>query len=146
MLTIKFKLLREGASLPIRATKGSAAIDFYWCPEPEVTYVLRAGTDRMVFTTGVAAEIPPGYCLMLRERSSLAAKGIFCVGGLIDADYRGEIKVILMGNEWAWSEAGLKPGDRVAQGLLLPVPEVEIVEVTELSPTMRAGGFGSTGR
>ncbi len=103
--------------------------------------------QRALVPTGIAVEIPPGYEAQIRPRSGLAIKrGITLLNtpGTIDADYRGEIKVILinLGEE----DFVINRGDRIAQMVICPVIRVEWEEVEELSTTHRSdGGFGSTG-
>jgi len=103
--------------------------------------------ERALIPTGVAIEIPPGYEAQIRPRSGLAIRhGITLLNtpGTIDADYRGEIKVIVinLGSE----DFVIKRGDRIAQMVICPVVKVELQEVEELSSTERSdGGFGSTG-
>lgn len=103
--------------------------------------------ERALIPTGVAIEIPPGYEAQIRPRSGLAIRhGITLLNtpGTIDADYRGEIKVIVinLGSE----DFVIKREDRIAQMVICPVVKVELQEVEELSSTERSdGGFGSTG-
>ena len=107
---------------------------------------LRPGQRAMV-PTGLSFEIPPGYEIQVRPRSGWAIKkGVSVVNtpGTVDADYRGEVLVglINLGQE----PMDILPGDRMAQAVLCPVVQAELVEVAELSGTERgAGGFGSTG-
>ena len=109
--------------------------------------VLLKPMQRALIPTGIAIEIPPGFEAQVRPRSGLAIKhGITLLNapGTIDADYRGEIKVILinLGHE----EFLINRGDRIAQLVICPVIRVELEEVEELSNTERSdGGFGSTG-
>jgi dUTP pyrophosphatase len=148
-LTLKVKRLVKDAKLPTKAHQTDAAFDFYWCPKIKNRTPMplaSKGQETLVeLETGIALEIPPGYFILLHERSGMAKQGVTLVGGVIDADYRGEIIIFLQG---PYSPLyGLKAGDRVAQGLLLPVPEVEVVESEELSETGRGtSGFGSTGK
>lgn len=103
--------------------------------------------QRVLVPTGLAFEIPAGYEIQIRPRSGWAAKrGVTVVNtpGTIDADYRGEVKIALihLGQE----EMEIVDQDRVAQAVLCPVLQAELVEAHELSDTQRgAGGFGSTG-
>lgn len=103
--------------------------------------------ERKLVATGLSMEIPRGYEAQIRPRSGLAVKhGISMVNtpGTIDSDYRGEIKIIMINHG---SETfTIKSGDRIAQMVIAPVVHAEIVEITELSRTVRGGGgFGSTG-
>lgn len=141
-MELKIKLLNEQAQVPAYQSKGAACFDIH---------SLAAGAvpvrNSAVFDTGLAFEIPEGYALMIYSRSGHGFKSDVrlanCVG-VIDSDYRGEVKVKLT-NDGA---VGYKvnAGDRIAQAMLIPVPKVELMAVTELSDTERGtGGFGSTG-
>jgi dUTP pyrophosphatase len=110
--------------------------------------VTLAPGHRAVVPTGLTIALPSGYEAQVRPRSGLAAKhGITCLNspGTIDADYRGEVKVILinLGQE----TFVIKRGERIAQMIIAPVTRAELNVVAELDETKRgAGGFGSTGR
>ncbi len=144
-MRIKVKRLpkAEGLPLPSYATLHSSGLDLIAAIESPI--VLRP-MERALIPTGIAVEIPPGFEAQIRPRSGLAIKhGITVLNtpGTIDADYRGEIKVILinLGN----ADFVINRGDRIAQMVICPVIKVELEEVEELSPTERAeGGFGST--
>ena len=103
--------------------------------------------ERVMIPTGLSMEIPPGFEVQMRPRSGLAAKqGVTLLNtpGTIDADYRGEVKIIVinLGSE----PVEVKDQDRIAQMVLCPVVQAELFLVEELSDTARgAGGFGSTG-
>lgn len=137
-----FKKLLAAAVLPSYQTKAASGFDF--CSTEQV--ILKAGEVKLV-PTGLSVEIPEGYELQVRARSGLAAKkGVFLVNGIgtIDADYRGEIKIIM--STCSSEPVILEAGERVAQGVLMAVEQAEISEATELSETERgSGGFGSTG-
>ena len=133
----------EGLPLPTRATAGSAGMDLVAAVDLTI-----APGERMLVPTGIAVAVPEGYELQLRPRSGLALKhGITLPNtpATIDADYRGELRVILVNH-------GSEPftvhrGDRIAQMLVQRVEPVTITEVDELPSTERGvGGFGSTGR
>ncbi len=132
------------AVLPTRAHEGDAGLDLY-ALEP---CLLEPGQRAMV-RTGIAVEIPAGYAGLVMPRSGLAARhGIALVNapGLIDAGYRGELKVLLLNTDRT-SSCELAAGDRIAQLVLTPVETPAVVEVSELSDSTRAaGGFGSTGK
>jgi len=101
-----------------------------------------------IVQTGISIAVPIGHEVQIRPRSGLAAKNgisVLNTPGTIDADYRGEVKVILinLGNE----EFQIKPNDRIAQMVVCPIVKAEFEEVDELPDTKRGtGGFGSTGR
>ena len=129
---------------PRRASRGSAGLDL--CAALDGELVLAPG-ERTLVPTGFALEIPLGWEGQVRPRSGLAIRhgiGIPNTPGTIDSDYRGELQVALinLGRE----PYTLRRGDRIAQLLLAPVPEVEVEEVAHLAPSGRGvGGFGSTG-
>jgi dUTP pyrophosphatase len=106
-----------------------------------------ASLEREAVPTGLSVEIPPGYEGQVRPRSGLALKhGVTCLNspGTIDADYRGEVKVILA--NLSDSPFTVQRGDRIAQLVISAVARVEVVEVDALADSARgAGGFGSTG-
>ena len=133
----------EGLPLPSYATEHAAGMDVV--AAEDVT--LRPGWRHAV-ATGFAIAIPEGYEVQVRPRSGLALKhGITCLNtpGTIDADYRGEVKVILANLGTAVVE--LARGERIAQLVPAPVQRAAFVEVEELDETARGeGGFGSTGR
>ncbi|MCR4940833.1 MAG: dUTP diphosphatase [Treponemataceae bacterium] len=146
MERIKIKCLaKEGALLPQYQTRDSAGADiraFLTSP-----LIIEPG-ERSLVPTGLSFEIPSGYEVQVRPRSGLAIKnGITCLNapGTIDADYRGEVKVILYN---AGKESfTVNNGDRIAQIVVAPVTAGVFEKVAALSDTERgAGGFGSTGK
>ncbi|KZB71569.1 MULTISPECIES: dUTP diphosphatase [Thalassospira] len=146
LLSVDLKKLPHGADLPLPeyATAQSAAVDLQAAIDG--TLVLEPGKRAMV-ETGIAIALPAGFEAQVRPRSGLAAKnGVTVLNspGTIDADYRGEIKVILInhGDEAFEIERGM----RIAQLVVAPVTQVQWNAVEELNETARgAGGFGSTG-
>ncbi|NCU55945.1 MAG: dUTP diphosphatase, partial [Candidatus Fonsibacter ubiquis] len=104
--------------------------------------------ERVLIPTGLAVAIPESYEIQVRPRSGLAAKNgisVLNTPGTIDADYRGEIKVILI--NLSLENFKIEPGQRIAQMVLCPVIKAELHEVDELPESVRgSGGFGSTGR
>jgi dUTP pyrophosphatase len=126
-------------------TAGAAAMDLSSAAEATVTL---APGQRLGVPTGLAIELPVGFEAQVRPRSGLAIKhGVTVVNapGTIDADYRGEIVVLLvnLGQE----RYEIAPGERIAQLVVAPVVQVQLEEVQELSETARgAGGFGHTGQ
>ncbi len=140
------KIVNEsGNPLPAYATEGSAGMDL--CAHIHESVVLEP-LERKLISTGLFIELPTGYEAQIRPRSGLALKqGITCLNspGTIDADYRGEIGVILinLSNEMQV----IKTGDRIAQMVIAPVTQISWEPATALTPTSRgAGGFGSTGK
>lgn len=138
--------LDADAAIPQRMSDGAAGLDLAACL-PAGPVVLAPGERRLV-PTGLAVAIPPGFEGQVRARSGLAVRhGIAIVNapGTIDADYRGELKVILINLGDAPFE--IRHGERVAQLVLAPVAMLAPLEVDVLPPAARgAGGFGSTGR
>lgn len=131
--------------LPAYATIGSSGMDIRaFINEPIVLQPL----SRDLVPTGLFVEIPLGYEIQIRPRSGLAIKqGITCLNtpGTIDADYRGEIKVILI--NLSAEPQTIMPGDRIAQMVLQKIEQIQWVQVNELGSSERgAGGFGSTGK
>lgn len=144
VIIVKWKKLREDAQLPKLESQGAACFDLRAAMDEPME--IRPGEVSLV-PTGLAVEIPMGYELQLRARSGLAAKhGFTLVNGIgtIDADYRGEIRVISTVHK---NEAlTIQPGERICQAMVAPVLQVQHQEVQELSDTERgAGGLGSTG-
>lgn len=132
--------------LPYYASAGAAAMDLHACLDEPV--IIPAG-ERRVIPTGIAIALPsPDYVALVFARSGLGIKyGIApsnCVG-VIDSDYRGEIKVGLQNSGGA--DFTIQPGDRIAQMAIVPVIQAQLEQAEELDETDRgAGGFGSTGR
>ena len=148
--TLKFKRLTSTAILPTRATAGAACFDLY---ADEQQWLDDMRTRRTV-GTGIAIELPPGHVGLVCSRSGLAAKeGIHVLNapGVIDEDYRGEIKIILARQPFSpqWPSPDIvmiESGMRIAQLMILPLPQLTIEEVTDLTTTERGdGGLGSTG-
>lgn len=144
--TIKFKRLRNHSlPLPVYQTEHAAGMDLM--ADIEAEFII-APMSRVAVPTGFAIEIPSGFEGQVRPRSGLAFKeGITVINapGTIDADYRGEVKVLLinLGND----PVLLHPGDRIAQLVIAPVVRAIVKEVDNLQDTARgAGGFGHTGR
>jgi dUTP pyrophosphatase len=131
--------------LPAYATEGSSGLDLRANIEAEI--VLQP-LERALVPTGLFIELPLGYEAQVRPRSGLAIKqGITCLNspGTVDADYRGELKVVLinLSNE----HQVIHPGERIAQMVIQKVEHVTLVEVKEIGTTTRGeGGFGHTGK
>jgi dUTP pyrophosphatase len=136
----------EGLPLPAYETAHAAGMDLRAAVPDDGPLTLRPG-DRHAVPTGLAMAIPPGFEGQVRPRSGLALRvGVTCLNspGTVDADYRGEVKVILINHG---PEAFVvRRGDRIAQLLISPVAQASWREVESLDETARgAGGFGSTG-
>lgn len=140
-MKLKVKRLHNDSILPAYQTSGAAGFDLHAL----TNYVLMPGESTLI-STGLSFEIPVGYELQIRPRSGLSAKTkLRVILGTIDSDYRGEVKVIMENTGSLVSI--IDQGDRIAQAVLAPVVQAEIVEVDELGESERsAGGFGSTGR
>nr|WP_254120975.1 deoxyuridine 5'-triphosphate nucleotidohydrolase [Shouchella clausii] len=161
-INVKAKRLHPDAVLPRLATEGSAGFDLYAVVEA----IIEPGETKVV-KTGLAFELPPGYEMQIRPRSGITAKTPLRVQlGTVDADYRGEVGVIVDNTSTdTWSNASrridntydestrnktsgyiIKSGDRIAQAVIQRLPSVEFTEVESLGDTERGeGGFGSSG-
>jgi len=142
---LQVKKLHPDAKLPEYMTELAAGMDI--CALLENELVLEPG-QRFLVPTGLAFAIPPGLEMQVRPRSGLAIKhGIALVNspGTIDADYRGEVCIILINH--GQEVFTINPGDRIAQLIVSPVCQAGLTEVSELTETQRgAGGFGHTGK
>jgi dUTP pyrophosphatase len=145
MGTIHVKKLSPKAILPTYGSGEAAGADLYACLEESVT--IQPG-ETVFIPTGIALEVPKGCAGLVYARSSLGTKrGLAPANkvGVVDSDYRGEIKVVLL-NHGKQTQT-IAHGDRVAQFLITPVLTPAYEEVAELSDTSRGtGGFGSTGK
>ena len=144
-MKLKIKKLDENAILPTYGTEYSAGADLYNLPGEAVEI---APHTTVLIHTGIALEIPEGYCGLIFARSGLATKrGLAPANkvGVIDADYRGEIMVALHNHRD--TVASVEGGERVAQLAIVPFLKAEFELADELSDTVRGeGGFGSTGK
>ena len=143
-IKMRVKKLLPNAKLPTYGSEFSAGADLYALSDHSV----RIGPDETaVVHTGLAAEIPDGYVGLIFARSGLATKkGLAPANkvGVIDSDYRGEIRVVL--HNHTKYEQSIEPFERIAQLVLVPYVCAEFEEAEELSETVRGeGGFGSTG-
>ncbi len=145
MNTIRVKKLHPNATLPTYGSEAAVGADLYACLEEAVT--IQPGEVFWV-PTGIALEVPKGCAGLVYARSSMGAKrGLAPANkvGVVDSDYRGEIKVVLLNH--SNQPQTLQPGERVAQFVITPVLQPMYEEVEELTETGRgAGGFGSTGK
>ena len=148
-MQIKFQKFCPEAKAPVRATDGSAGYDLFAVQVDYLPLCL------LLCHSGIAVEIPRGYVGLLFPRSSIVKieQRMSNAVGVIDSDYRGEITGVFDIRS-TYSEDGFprtptvyRPGERFAQLVIVPIPDVEYIEVEELSETERgAGGYGSTGR
>ena len=145
MSTIRVKKLHPNAVLPTYGSAEAAGADLYACLDDAVT--IQPGEVYWV-PTGIALEVPRGCAGLVYARSSLGAKrGLAPANkvGVVDSDYRGEIKVVLLNH--SKQPQILEPGERVAQFVITPVLTPAYEEVEDLTDTHRGtGGFGSTGK
>ena len=146
-MKIKCKKLRENAVLPTRGTALAAGADLYALLPDSAERVTIPPQGKHAFPTGIAVEIPEGYVGLVFARSGIACKRQLapanCVG-VIDADYRGELRVFLQNN--GTEPQTVENGERIAQLVITPCLDIEIEETDTLSETLRgAAGFGSTG-
>ena len=144
MLNVKIVRLNQQASLPAYATAHAAGMDISACIEAPVT--IEPFTTALI-PSGFALELPEGYEAQLRPRSGLALRSMISLPNTpatIDADYRGEVKVILI--NYGKEPFIVRHGDRIAQMVIARVEQVSFEEVDELGSTVRGeGGFGHTG-
>jgi dUTP pyrophosphatase len=137
----------EGLALPAYQSAHAAGLDLLAAVPDDAPMILAPGKYALV-PTGLTIALPPGYEAQVRPRSGLAAKhGVTVLNspGTVDADYRGEICVLLINH--GDTPFPIRRGERIAQMVIASVTQVELVAVAELSATERgSGGFGSTGR
>ena len=139
-MELKIKRLHKDADLPTKAHPGDGGWDLY---SRDVVGIDAWGS--LLVSTGIAVAIPYGWCGLIRDRSSVALKQSCIVrAGVIDHGYTGEVKVLL--HNLSPKPRWFNRGDRIAQLLILPVPEVKLVEVDSFEETARGeGGWGSSG-
>ena len=145
-MSIEVKIVNTSNNpLPQYATEGASGMDLRADISSSITL---QSLERKLVPTGLLIELPIGYEAQVRPRSGLAIKqGITCLNtpGTIDADYRGEIKIVLI--NLSGEKQIINPGDRVAQLVLQKVEKINWEQVTVLTETVRSsGGFGSTGK
>ena len=146
---IKFAKTRQ-VKTPARANPGDAGIDFF-VPDDFAATTLKHG-EKVVIPAGIKVEVPIGYALIFHNKSGIAVKKNLYVGAdTIDHGYSGEVHINLINN--GEQDQTILPGDKIVQGILIPVMLVETIEVTEdelydkihVAGDRGAGGFGSTG-
>jgi dUTP diphosphatase len=142
VIELEVMQVRAGARVPEHAYEGDAGLDLAACERVEL-----GPGERALVPTGLAVAIPEGYAGFVQPRSGLAARdGITVVNspGLIDSGYRGEIQVVLLNTDRERTFTA-EAGDRIAQLVVLPVPDLSVREVDELPPSERGvRGFGSS--
>lgn len=141
-LAIKIKKLHPLAVKPIYSKAGDAGLDLV------AAVVISASPTQVTYGTGLAFEIPEGYVGLVFPRSSIRNYTLSLSNsvGVIDSGYRGEVQVTFNRTQFDYTHQ-YQIGDKVAQMIILPYPQIALVEATELSDTERGeGGFGSTGK
>jgi dUTP pyrophosphatase len=142
LIELPIQRLHAEAVIPERAYAGDAGLDLAACERVEL-----APGERALVGTGLAVAIPEGYAGFVQPRSGLAARhGLTIVNspGLVDSGYRGELRVIVLNTD-STEPFVVEPGMRIAQLVVLPIPELELVEVDELPASDRGvRGFGSS--
>lgn len=139
-MNLRVKKLHEDAKLPTFAHTYDAGMDLYTIEDVSI-----GGLGIVKIKTGLAFEIPAGHVGLVWDKSSVGSRGLKTLGGVIDAEYRGEL-IVLMKN-LNQEDYCFKKGDKIAQLLIQEVKHYPIEEVAELEDTPRGlGGFGSTGR
>jgi dUTP pyrophosphatase len=148
-MKLKFAKISPDAQMPRRANPDDAGADLYYAGED----CFINPSESKVLSTGIVVEIPKGYAMIIKNRSSVASKQALLVGAEVcDAGYAGEIFVNLI-NVGEGARA-ISKGDRIAQAVLVPVSTPELIEVAreelykdaEIDSNRGAGGFGSTGK
>jgi dUTP pyrophosphatase len=140
-MKVKIKLLNKNAVVPVYAKPGDAGLDLV------ATHIISYDKEQVVYGTGLAIEIPEGYVGLVFPRSSIRKYEQYLSNsvGVIDSGYRGEIQATF--NSRFYADVKYKAGEKIAQLIIMPYPQIEFEEVTELSETERAdGGHGSTGK
>ena len=137
---LKVKRLAADVVLPTRATVGSAGLDIY-----ALSDAICPAVGKVLLPTGLAIAVPTGCYGRIADRSSLASKhSIHIGGGVIDEDYRGEVKILLF--NLSDKDFEIKKGDRIAQLIIEMTKTPNVIEVESLDETIRnGGGFGSSG-
>ncbi len=145
---VRFRRLAGNVDLPIPAyaTAGAAGFDLRAAVPGDAPLLLRPG-ERLLVPTGFACAVPHGYEMQVRPRSGLAVKhGVTVTNtpGTVDSDYRGPLMVCLI--NLGAEPFAIRRGDRIAQAVIAPAPQLTLTEVEDLDTTVRGeGGFGSTG-
>ena len=139
-MELKIKKIHPAAKLPSYGHPGDAGLDLCSCLETEV-----APGDIRAIPTGLQMAIPAGYVGLIWDKSGLSLEAVHRLAGVVDAGYRGEVKVVLA--NLGRRPFKVSPGMKIAQMLIQPVQSVDVVETEVLDETSRGpGGFGSTGK
>jgi dUTP pyrophosphatase len=155
-MQVRIKKLHPDAVIPSYSSAGDAGMDMV-----AISAEIAADGSYIEYGTGIAVEIPKGYVGLIFARSSISKTSLILANhvGVVDSGYRGEIKfrfkdtkmtkTMRMGRQWKWfaGETAYEVGNKIGQLMILPYPQIEFVEVDELSDSERGeGGFGSTGK
>jgi dUTP pyrophosphatase len=138
-MELKVKRITPGAKLPSYGHPGDAGLDLFAAED----FVLRPAEVRAV-KTGIKVAVPRGFVGLIWDKSGISLKGVHKLAGVVDAGYRGEVQVVMvnLGN----TPYPISVGMKIAQMLIQPVNEVNVIEAAKLDDTSRGeGGFGSTG-
>jgi dUTP pyrophosphatase len=139
-MKLKVKKIEKDAKLPVYGHKGDAGLDLF----SNIDYELKRG-EVFPVPTGIQVEIPFGHVGLIWDKSGVSLQGVHRLAGVVDAGYRGEVKVVMV--NLGQQSFTIKRGMKIAQILVQPVAEVEVTEVEELEDSSRGeGGFGSTGK
>jgi dUTP pyrophosphatase len=139
-MELKVKRIHNDAKIPSYGHKGDAGLDVF----SVIDHELRP-REAMAVPTGIQMEIPEGYVGLIWDKSGISLQGVHRLAGVVDAGYRGEVKVVMinLGEESFIISKGMK----IAQILVQPVESVDVIDVSELEDSSRGeGGFGSTGK
>ena len=138
-MNLRIKKIHQNAKVPAYAHAGDAGLDLFSC----VDMVIGPG-ETMPVPTGIQMAIPAGYVGLVWDKSGLSIQGVHRLAGVVDAGYRGEVRVVMV--NLGRAPFIIKAGMKIAQMLIQPVEAPTIVEAHELDDTSRGeGGFGSTG-
>lgn len=139
-MKVQFKRLSPNAKIPTKVYDTDLGIDLYSAQ----TVVLHPHTIWKI-STGIAIKLPKGYGAFIKDRSSVASNGLHVIGGVIDEEYTGEIKVVM--TNLTRKIITVSEGDKIAQLVLIRRPKIELIEVNDLGKTNRGNkGFGSSGK
>ena len=139
-MDLKVKKIQEDAKVPHYSHKGDAGLDLF----SSIDSVLNKGEVKPI-PTGIQVAIPEGHVGLVWDKSGISLKGVHRLAGVIDSGYRGEVRVVMV--NFGEETFVIKKGMKIAQLLIQPVMDVEVVEADELEETSRGeNGFGSTGK
>jgi len=139
-MKIKVKKIHKDVKLPRYGHKGDAGLDLF----SSADFVLAEGQVEAI-PTGIKIAVPEGYAGLIWDKSGLSLRGIHRLAGVIDSGYRGEVKVVMI--NLSHEPFVINSGMKIAQMLIQPISNVDVVEVEDLDETSRGeGGFGSTGK